>query len=1158
MLRARVSILLLWFATIASAQTKSNFRTFSLESNRDTIQLDTLSIVENSFFVKDKNGSEIAKENYYFNPYNASFAWLSEQASTLYFSYRTYPYLFTQRYFNKDPKEYKEKVSSSGYILNTANNDNINSSSQLVDFGKLDYNGNLSRGVGFGNAQSLNINSNFNLQLAGMITDDIEVMAAITDNNIPIQPEGNTAQLQEFDKVFIQLRKDQHYLRVGDFDLVSPPSYFMKFQRNLQGASYKGIQEVKNFGIANGMASFAVSRGKFVINNITAQEGNQGPYRLKGPNGETFIIVLAGSERVFINGVQQSRGANLDYVIDYNVGEITFTPNKMITQDMRIRVEFEYADRYYLRSIYHVNGGFEHDKFKVDVNFFSQQDAKNQSINQDLDDAKTNVLENIGDDIQNAFASGINQVEFDASRVLYAQRDTLINGQLDTFYVYSTNQEEVLYSLTFSLVGAGQGSYEPVSSVANGRVYEYKGPNLASYEPVVLLIAPQKQQLLDTRFTYKATKNLQTGFELAMSNYDLNTFSDLDQEDNIGVGLNLFLQQNHQFKKDSLKSIQISGSYEFKQDQFRPLERYRAVEFVRNWNLEDNLELKEQLANASFQFQKENKGSVSYQLAFLKRDSVYQGFENSFASSYQHAGFENNNSLRMLFSTSPTTSTQFIRPQLAASYKIKKLKDWKLGLNVNNEINKIKSLESDSLLANSFLWQEYGALVASPDSSKSQVSLSYKLRYQHYSNGEEFEKAYLKAHNLELKGRVLSKKNHNLLWNLNYRNLQQDTLFNSDNDLEHFYLGRIDYSFQVLKGAVRSNSLYEIGAGREQKIQYNYIEDPNGQGSFAWSDINENGVQEINEFYISAFANENRYIRIYTNSLEFQPVNSTRFNQSLVLNPKAVWFNEKGIKSFIARFSTNTSFQFNKKVFASKDLNFAKVISPFEVNIDDSLLVSSSTSIRNIIFFNRTDTKFGLEYSYQFNNSKTLLTSGFERRKYILNTFNLRWNFIENFTLNADYTTGFKQNDSDFFFDRKYEYLLNGTGLNVSWLFQQQLRIEIAYDYTFRSNPLPTIGGQFAVTNGISSTIKYSKANNYNLTAQINYTSVGYNDSSFRNEQLQFDMLQGLQVGNNYVWNVGIDKTFAKLLQVSVIYDGRKTGANKVVNSGRLQVRAIF
>lgn len=1147
------------------AQDLSNIRDKKLFIDSDTILLDSLSIIEDGFKIFDSSGNLVSPENYELLSVESKLVWKNTvPTDSLTFQYRTYPFLFTQKVFNRNYQGFKEKTLTEGFLIDASVGKSKTTTSELIDFGKLTYSGNFSRGVSFGNAQSLNLNSNFNIQLSGMITDDIEVKAAITDNNIPIQPEGNTAQLQEFDKVYIQLRKDRHYLTVGDFDLLSPNSYFMKFQRNLQGISYKGTQFIENIGELSAMGSFSVSRGQFVINNLEPQEGNQGPYRLSGPNGESFIIVLAGSERVFINGELVQRGANNDYIIDYNLGEITFTPNRMITQDLRIRVEFEYGDRYYFRSLAHANVEFEHKKFTTRINFFTQKDAKNQPINQDLDEAREDALIAAGDNLSNAFFSGVTLQEFSENRVLYRKVDTTYNGFTDTIYIYSTNSELAIYGLSFTFVGEGNGNYAPAQSVANGRVFEWRQPfpdgtPRGSYEPLVLLVAPQKSQMVTTALDYKLTKNTTISGEFALSNFDINTFSELDSDDNKGVGINLQFLDSRKLKTDSLKQIKTYGSYEYKQKTFTPIERYRAVEFDRNWNFQDNELRNENLGNAGFEFSKFEKGKIGYNFSFLLRDSVYNGYENTFFANYNSNGWILNTNTIWLESKGINQKSQFIRPKLSVQKSISELKDWAIGFTVNNEINKQQDIVTDSLLPTSFLWQEYGVFIQNPDTARSMYRFEYKLRYQHLSDGEDsFDKPYLKANTFDFKGRAMGKKSHVLNYNLTYRRLEQDTLFSANDDLKNFYLGRLDYSFNAYKGAIRGSSLYEIGAGREQQIQYNYIEAPDGQGGFAWRDLNENGVQEINEFFVSAFANENRFIRIASSTAEFIPVTSTRFNQSLNLNPKSVWFNEKGVKGFVARFSSTSAFQFNKKVFASSAVNVAEVFNPINLTIDDSLLVSSNTSIRNVLFFNRTDTKYGFEYSYVFNDNKTLLTSGFERRSNLAHTIKSRWNFIKTFTLNTQYTTGFRKNDSDFFFDRRYEYLLNEIQGNVSWLFKSVLRLETTYNYSFRTNPLPEIGGQFAVINQVSVLAKYSIAGKSNLNVQFSYATVGYEDGNNKNEQLEFDMLQGYLNGNNYVWLVSFDKTIAKNLQLSLVYDGRKTGTADVVHTGRAQVRAIF
>jgi hypothetical protein len=43
---------------------------------------------------------------------------------------------------------------------------------------------------------------------------------------------------------------------------------------------------------------------------------------------------VSGSERVYVNGTLLKRGENNDYTIDYNAGEIVFTPLFTITSEM--------------------------------------------------------------------------------------------------------------------------------------------------------------------------------------------------------------------------------------------------------------------------------------------------------------------------------------------------------------------------------------------------------------------------------------------------------------------------------------------------------------------------------------------------------------------------------------------------------------------------------------------------------------------------------------------------------------------------------------------------------------------------------------------------------------------------------------------------------
>ena len=113
-----------------------------------------------------------------------------------------------------------------------------NTRSQIL--GDLNSKGSIVRGITFGNNQGQSVQSSMDLQISGKLSTDVSILASISDHNLPIQADGYTQTLEEFDKIYLQLNIKEHsILRAGHLDLMDEKTYFGRFQRRSMGLEYQ-------------------------------------------------------------------------------------------------------------------------------------------------------------------------------------------------------------------------------------------------------------------------------------------------------------------------------------------------------------------------------------------------------------------------------------------------------------------------------------------------------------------------------------------------------------------------------------------------------------------------------------------------------------------------------------------------------------------------------------------------------------------------------------------------------------------------------------------------------------------------------------------------------------------------------------------------------
>ena len=965
---------------------------------------------------------------------------ISNDSLELEYEKNQYPKFLTKEYFYLDKKNI------------VSNNDNINklykiSSSNIQEkqmlFDGLESSGSISRGFNIGNNQNSVLNSELDLQISGKLSEKIYLKASIQDANIPLQDNGYSQRLDEFDQIFIELISDDWRIRAGDIDLKNSNSYFGKFEKRIQGLNFSVSPSNK----INIYGSGAIVKGQFKTSSFQGQNGNQGPYKLVGSRGELYVLVVSGSETVYINGSKLERGIDKDYTINYNAGEIIFNTTLPITADTRINVNYQVSERNYSRFVAFSGVELNRDKINLNISFYNENDLKNQSIQQNLSDEQISILSQAGDDSSLMNAPSAYQETYSENRILYKKE--IIGSQ--EVYVYSNDPNEELYSVRFTNVGSNLGDYVLLTNNAIDNIFEYIAPingiKQGDHNPVIKLVAPEKLQIAIINGDYIPNEKTNIKFEIAASKNDKNLFSTNDDNNNNGIATKI--STSNQLIKNKLWEIYAKANLDYIDKDFQSIEMIYNPEFNRDWNLDSltsysySNQVKNQLLiQGGINLINKKIGEINYNYENLKFEKEYDGVRQLLNLNFKIKNIDYTSNSSFLNSKSSIYRSEFFRTynKLKINYK----NGWSK-INVDAEKNLKTNLLDNSLDNSNHGHKLYEIATGIGSLSNRFVEIGYKKRINDSLVSSSSLGKVNSSDIYYLKSQVLKDDKSNLNIFLNYREM---TWSNNDNT-EKFLNSRLIYNQKLFDQIVQSNLLYETNSGNLPQQEYTYVEVEPGMGNYKWIDINGNNIQELEEFELAQFQDEGLYIRVFLPNQIYLKTYQNKFSQSLVINFHKWKNSNRKFKKFLSHFSNQSQYMIDKKTNQSiETFNF----NPF--SIPKNGLLGLISNFKNSLHYNRGRQDFSTTYSYSSNKSKNTLSFGYIENNLKSHQLNFIHKLHTNWLFDFNSILENKISISENFESKNYnldEFKINP---KITYIFNESNRLNFYYQYSTNENTI--------------------------------------------------------------------------------------------------------
>jgi hypothetical protein len=659
---------------------------------------------------------------------------------------------------------------------------------------------------------------------------------------------------------------------------------------------------------------------------------------------------------------------------------------------------------------------------------------------------------------------------------------------------------------------------------------------------------------VDVDLNTKVTDNLKVFGEAAVSNFDVNRFSNLDDGDNKGGAYKFGLQLNPQdvtIGKTNIGSFDLQLKERIISSQFVPIDRINDVEFARKWNLNQTSQLREESGEGLLYYQPMKSVKVNGGFGYLKRG-------DQFSSNRTQGEFDLREStlpkLNYQFESikSKDVSTDALgnwwRSKASTEYTF-----WKItpSFLYEGEKKNQNSIIADTLQLGSLSFNEYSPKLTLKDLYNISLGMEYKWR----EDNSFYQRSLMRESNTftqiySLSAQPLRTLSTNADLTIRKRRYTDEFKIAAGGNTESILI-RWMTRFAAFDRGIESDLLYDASTQRSAKLERVFQRVPKGTGSYVYiGDADSNGIATEDEFRPARFDGD--YILLTIPSDNLSPVIDLKLSTRLRIVPSKFIPESNWVGQSISALSSETYLKIEEKSTDPIQRNIYFLNMKHFLN--DKTTLSGSNSVTQDLFLSEQSQEFSLRFRFQQRKGLTQYAFGSERSYNRERSVRVRWQLVKEIANQTDY-----ENKTDQVIASESSYRvrnIKGNSLTSDWAYRPEKNIELGFKFSVGK-----------AENNFGSSSSIADINTQGLRLIYSIEERGIARFEFNREEvlvsgvsinLPYELTGGRLNGKTWLWRTSAEYRITNFLQATLNYDGRSEGLSKPVHTMRAEVRAFF